>query len=117
MPGSFETRIEIYSPPYLFAGDRPTVTDAPTEVTRGSSFAVLTGGAEVTEARLIRPSAVTHQTDPEQRSVALDVTPRGDGSYDLGVPVEEGLTPSGWYMLVVLDDEGVPSPARWVHVG
>ena len=116
IPGQFETRIEIWSPPYLYAGERPTVTAAPEEVTRGTTFPVSTTG-EVTEARLLRPSAVTHQTDTEQRSVALDVTARTGGSgYDLSVPVEEGLTPSGWYMLVVLDGEGVPSPARWVHV-
>ena len=41
----------------------------------------------------------------------------GSGSYELGVPEEEGLTPNGWYMLVVVDEKGVPSPARWVHVG
>jgi hypothetical protein len=152
-PGTFETRIEIYSPPYLFAEDRPGITDAPEEVSRGSSFPVSTDG-EVAGARLLRPSAVTHQTDTEQRSVALDVTPvscpetgaetgaepaaepaadpaadghaadcpdgccgSGGGTYELGVPEEEGLTPSGWYMLVVLDGDGVPSPARWVHVG
>ena len=27
--GTFETRLEIYSPPYLFAGDRPELTEAP----------------------------------------------------------------------------------------
>ncbi|MDP9427589.1 MAG: galactose oxidase early set domain-containing protein, partial [Actinomycetota bacterium] len=117
IPGRFETRIKIYSPPYLFAGDRPAIVDAPEEITRGSSFAVSTEGADVAEARLLRPSAVTHQTDPEQRSVALDVRPTGTAAWELGVPEEEGLTPPGWYMLVVLDDNGVPSPARWVHVG
>lgn len=115
IPGEFETRIEVYSPPYLFAGDRPAITGAPEEVTRGAAFPVTTDG-EVAEARLMRPSAVTHQTDTEQRSVALEVRPAGAGSYELGVPEQEGLTPSGWYMLVVLDDDGVPSPARWVHV-
>jgi hypothetical protein len=136
--GTFETRMEIYSPPYLFAGDRPEITDAPEEVTRGAAFTVATDGAEVAGARLLRPSAVTHQTDTEQRSVALEVSPGscpddggehaaaghcpesgccGSDTVTLTVPEEEGLTPSGWYMLVVLDDEGVPSPARWVHVG
>jgi hypothetical protein len=115
-PGKFETRLEIYSPPYLFAGNRPEITDAPEKVGRGSSFPVTTDGADVAQARLLRPSAVTHQTDPEQRSIALEVQPAGTGTYELRVPEEEGLTPSGWYMLVVLDDEGVPSPARWVHV-
>ncbi|SDN38319.1 kelch motif-containing protein [Geodermatophilus sp. DSM 45219] len=116
MPGRFDTRIEVYSPPYLFAGDRPEVTEAPEEITRGSTVTIATEGADVASARLLRPSAVTHQTDPEQRSVALDVRPTGTGTYELGVPEQEGLTPSGWYMLVVLDDDGVPSPARWVHV-
>jgi hypothetical protein len=127
MPGHFETRIEIYSPPYLFAGERPQITDAPDEVVRGTTFPVTADTESVAAARLLRPSAVTHQTDPEQRSVALEVTPRpavhdaamsrpGDVTYDLSLPVEEGLTPSGWYMLVVLDDDGVPSAARWVHV-
>ena len=115
MPGEFETRIEIYSPPYLFAGARPTITAAPDEVTRGTTFPVSADGA-VTAARLMRPSAVTHQTDTEQRSVALAVTASATGGYDLGLDAAEGLTPSGWYMLVVLDAAGVPSPARWVHV-
>ena len=55
---------------------------------------------------------------PHQLAVlTLDVRPAGTGSYELGVPEEEGLTPDGWYMLVVVDSKGVPSPARWVHVG
>ncbi|RFU20832.1 radical copper oxidase GlxA [Geodermatophilus marinus] len=148
IPGTFETRIEIYSPPYLHAGERPALTAAPTEITRGSTFTV-TADTEVAEARLLRPSAVTHQTDPEQRSIALDVAPAGEeapagqehcpdgdhaaaghaadcpaggccgsdaGTYELSVPDEEGITPSGWYMLVVLDAAGIPSPARWVRV-
>jgi Domain of unknown function (DUF1929) len=114
--GTFETRIEIYSPPYLFAGDRPELTEAPEEIVRGGSFPVSADGA-VAEARLLRPSAVTHQTDTEQRSIALDVDAGPRDTFELTVPAEEGLTPAGWYMLVVLDDRGVPSPARWVHVG
>ena len=87
--GTFETRIEIYSPPYLFAGDRPELTAAPTEIIRGEAFAVSTDGA-VAEARLLRPSAVTHQTDTEQRSVALDVDGGPDDTYELTVPPRRG---------------------------
>ena len=39
-------------------------------ITRGESFTVAADGA-VADARLLRPSAVTHQTDTEQRSIAL----------------------------------------------
>jgi hypothetical protein len=116
MPGHFETRIEIYSPPYLYAGARPTVTAAPDEVSRGTTFPVTATGGDVAQARLMRPSAVTHQTDTEQRSIALDVTATSGDTYDLTLDEAEGLTPAGWYMLVVVNGEGVPSPARWVHV-
>jgi hypothetical protein len=34
----------------------------------------------------------------------------------LSVPAPKGLVPSGWYMLFVTDDRGVPSVARWVQV-
>ena len=33
-PGTFEKRIEIYSPPYLFQGDRPEIASGPEEVKR-----------------------------------------------------------------------------------
>lgn len=128
MPGEFETRIEIYTPPYLETGaERPEVTDAPESVQRGTTFDVeATSRHGIAEARLMRPSAVTHQTDTEQRSVALDVTgscaepASGEGtptcSVGLSLDDREGIAPSGPYMLVLVDKDGVPSPARWVTV-
>ena len=117
IPGQFEQRIEIYSPPYLYNGDkRPTITGGPAVVQRGTTNRFTTPDADrVMTARLIRPSAVTHTTDVEQRSVALDVTRRA-GAVDLSVPVKEGLVPSGWYMLFLMDAQGTPSIATWVQV-
>ncbi|NAZ84160.1 DUF1929 domain-containing protein [Kineococcus sp. R8] len=116
VPGTFEQRLEIYTPPYLHqGGERPVIDSVPdAPVQRGTTFHVGSSDA-VTTARLVRPSAVTHVTDTEQRSVALDVTPSA-GGYDLTLAPEEGLTPSGWYMLFLLDARGVPSVARWVQV-
>ncbi|MGA8209148.1 MAG: galactose oxidase early set domain-containing protein [Nocardioidaceae bacterium] len=129
VPGVFETRIEIYSPPYLHTGTpRPQVVDAPKVVKRGTTFRVKVSSEHgVAKARLLRPSAVTHQTDVEQRAVALDVTKRcrgrdsatccADGCrVDLSLDEREGITPSGRYMLVVDDELGVPSVATWVRV-
>jgi hypothetical protein len=59
---------------------------------------------------------VTHVTDVEQRSVALDVTKKPDGSLDLTLDKREGVVPSGWYMLFTLDAKGTPSVGRWVQV-
>ncbi|MEV4705779.1 galactose oxidase-like domain-containing protein [Actinoplanes sp. NPDC049316] len=115
-PGTFEQRIEVFSPPYLFKGDRPVIGGAPEAVQRGTTFAVATPDAgRVRTARLVRPSAVTHVTDLDQRSVALDITP-ATGGVALSVPKTRGLVPSGWYMLFLTDAEGVPSVGRWIRV-
>jgi hypothetical protein len=115
-PGTFERRIEIYSPPYLFQGDRPEIASGPEQVERGSSvwFGIPNVG-NVRSARLLRPSAVTHVTDVDQRSIKLDTSRNGDG-LDVTIPSSAGLVPSGWYMLFVTDLNGAPSKAHWVHV-
>jgi hypothetical protein len=115
-PGTFEQRIEVYSPPYLFRGKRPTIGHAPGEVARGSVFGVGSpDAARVASARLVRPSSVTHGTDTDQRSVALGLA-RRDGRLELRVPRQPGVAPSGWYMLFLVDDRGLPSVARWIRV-
>lgn len=63
----------------------------------------------------MRPSAVTHATDVEQRSIEL--TPhRRAGAVSVTIPDDPTLVPSGWYMLFVTDAHGTPSRAQWVHV-
>jgi hypothetical protein len=124
-PGTFETRIEIFTPPYLHTGtQRPQITAVngsreSVKVRRGTTFHVdaeARPGGKIVSARLLRPSAVTHQTDTEQRSVRLDITERPHG-YDLSLDKREGITPDGPYMLVLVDDLGVPSVGSWVEVG
>lgn len=112
----FEQRVEIYSPPYLFDGTQPAVTAGPDELVRGGRATFTLGGAgDVATARLMRPSAVTHATDVEQRTVALEATTDGD-QLTVTVPGEPGIVPDGWYMLFVSTAAGVPSQAKWVHV-
>jgi hypothetical protein len=116
IPGKFEQRIEIYSPPYLFQGDRPTISGGPVRVQRGQTVWLGTSDARaIKSARLVRPSAVTHVTDVEQRSIKLPFIPNGDG-IDVTIPNGAGLIPSGWYMLFVTDSSGAPSKAHWVEV-
>ncbi|WP_232323653.1 radical copper oxidase GlxA [Catenuloplanes japonicus] len=114
--GTFEQRIEIYSPPYLFKGARPEITGGPETIVRGKSARFLTPRpGEIVSARLVRPSAVTHVTDVDQRSIALPLTPES-GAVSLAVPEAAGLVPSGWYLLFVTTADGVPSTGRWVEV-
>jgi hypothetical protein len=113
----FEQRIEIYSPPYLFQpGERPAVTGAPAEVDPGATVHIaVPNAADIAKVRLIRPTAATHVTNLEQRSVAVDfaIDPQG---LTLTVPTGSGLLPAGPYMLFVINRNGVPSVGRWVMV-
>ncbi|MGI5149669.1 galactose oxidase-like domain-containing protein [Plantactinospora sp. CA-294935] len=114
--GSFDTRISIYSPPYLFKGARPVIqTLARTNWGYGSTQRI-TVNAAVTRASLIRPAAVTHSSDPNQRFVELPMTVNGN-TIDLNVTSNPNLAPPGWYMLFVHNANGVPSIAKWVKLG
>jgi Domain of unknown function (DUF1929) len=115
-PGRFEQRIEIYSPPYLFQGDRPQIVGGPEHVQHGQKVWFGSPQARsIRSARLVRPSAVTHVTDVEQRSIKLDFERNGDG-IEVQVPSNAGLVPAGWYMLFVADANGSASKAHWVQV-
>lgn len=117
--GSFEQRIEIFTPPSLHrAGtDRPALGEGPQELDQNGRVTFRTkDAATITKARLMRPSAVTHTTDVEQRSVALGLTKTKD-SVTVEVPLDRTLVPPGWYMLFVTDKDGISSEAKWVQVG
>ncbi|KAA0935078.1 radical copper oxidase GlxA [Streptomyces apricus] len=116
--GHFEQRMEIYTPPALHknAKSRPALGDGPQEVTGDGRATFATRHPErIANARLMRPSAVTHTTDVEQRSIALGLT-RTDDSVTVEVPRDRTLVPPGWYMLFVTDADGTPSEAKWIQV-
>ncbi|MCX4236395.1 kelch motif-containing protein [Streptomyces ortus] len=115
-PGKFEQRVEIYTPPYLFQGSRPTLSGGPKTVERGGTATFTSKhSSSIKSARLIRPSASTHVTDVDQRSIALDFEKTKDG-IEVTVPKSRNLVESGWYMLFVTDDQGTPSKAQWVKI-
>lgn len=115
-PGVFEQRIEIYTPPYLYRDSKPELTAGPKKIERGGTGLFTTQHAsKITSAKLMRPSAVTHVTDTDQRTIALEMKKSEDG-ITVSVPENRALVPSGWYMLFVTDDQGTPSEGMWVEV-
>lgn len=118
--GTFEQRVEIYTPPYL-QGDRagenrPALGEGPRKVDQNGRATFRAARPDrIAKARLMRPSAVTHSTDVEQRSVELKLT-KNKGSVTIEVPKDPALVPPGWYMLFVTDSAGIPSEAKWVRV-
>jgi hypothetical protein len=114
--GSFDNRLSIYSPPYLFKGARPAINTVANQNWAYGSTQQITVDSAVTSAVLIRPAAVTHSSDPNQRSVALPMTVNGN-NVGLNVTTNPNMAPPGWYMLFVTNAAGVPSVAKWVKVG
>jgi hypothetical protein len=108
---------QIYSPPYLFKGQRPTITSQPGVVAYGVGFsaAVVTDGSSIAKVALIRPAAVTHAFDHNQRYVPLTFSQSGN-MLSIAAPPNANYAPPGYYMLVVTDSKGVPSVASWVRV-
>ncbi|MFP3992184.1 kelch motif-containing protein [Streptomyces sp. E11-3] len=115
-PGKFEQRIEIYTPPYNYQGSKPTLSGGPESIKRGGTATFKSQhAASIRKARLIKPSATTHVTDVDQRSIELDLKKTADG-VEVTVPKNKDLVQPGWYMLFVVDDQGVPSEAVWVEI-
>ncbi|MFI9764922.1 galactose oxidase-like domain-containing protein [Streptomyces sp. NPDC051963] len=113
--GTWNHDVSIYTPPYLLKGERPTITSViDTEWTYGDTQRITVDRA-IAKAELIRPAAVTHSSDPNQRFVDLPLSVDGD-NVDLNVTSNPDLAPPGWYMLFAVDANGVPSVAKWVHL-
>jgi PKD repeat protein len=108
---------EIFSPPYLFKGPRPTITDAPSTVAYGGTFPVTTPEADdIGSVSLIRLGSVTHAFDANQRFQRLGFARSAEG-LTIAAPAIPEKTPPGHYMLFLLSTSGVPSVARIVRVG
>lgn len=106
--------VEIFSPPYLFRGPRPTIGAAPATLNWGQSFTITTPDI-ISKAVLIAPGATTHGNNMHQRYVPLAITPV-TGGVTATAPPSANVAPPGYYMLFVLNDLGAPSVAKWVRV-
>ncbi|MEP6651005.1 MAG: multicopper oxidase domain-containing protein, partial [Lapillicoccus sp.] len=81
-PSGFDNQLnmEIFSPPYLFMGPRPTVTTAPAGAGYGNAISIATPDEPtVASVSLLRPAAITHHTDAGARHIRLAITGRGGG--------------------------------------
>ncbi len=110
-----ERNHEIFSPPYLFKGARPTIASAPASVGLGETFAVATpNAAQVTDVRWIRLGSVTHAFDAGQRANTLTFSATATG-IDVTAPTSHNDAPPGHYLLFILNRNGVPSEGKVVR--
>jgi hypothetical protein len=114
--GGNNENCEIYSPPYIFRGPRPTIAAAPGRVGYGTPFAVQTGdAAHIDIVRLIRFSSVTHCNNMNQRARELAIVSRSASQLNVAIPANPNLLPPGPYLLFAVAS-GIPSIAKIVMV-
>jgi galactose oxidase-like protein len=114
--GVEEHRIEVFSPPYLFKGPRPSLALGRAHAAYGATLPATTS-APLREVNLVRPSATTHASNSEQRLLDVPFTGTGSLSLSLSLPDDPHLAPPGWYMVFGVGESGVPSVARWLRLG
>jgi len=112
----YDNTYQIYSPPYLSNGTRPTITNAPATVNYGQNFVITTPDASnINSVALIAPTATTHALNMTQRYVPLNFS-IGSGNVTAAAPQNGNLAPPGYYMLVIVSNTGVPSVASWIQI-
>jgi hypothetical protein len=107
---------EIFSPPYLFKGARPTIASVTPSVGYGQTFTVTTpNAAQITEVRWIRIGSVTHAFDFGQQAATLEFTRTATGVSVTAPASSRDATP-GHYMLFLLNRNDVPSKGKIVRI-
>jgi galactose oxidase len=114
---------QLFSPPYLFNPDgslaaRPSLSAVPKRVSYGQSFTVSTSNpSAIARGTLIRVSSVTHTFNAGQYIYPLSFTVVASTSLRTVAPPNGNLAPPGPYMLFLINQEGIPSMAKFVLVG
>jgi hypothetical protein len=108
---------EIYSPPYLFNGPRPTIASVSSSTVKvGQTVNVSTpDAANISQVTLIGLGSVTHAFNQNQRLNHLQFT-RISGGLLVTAPANGNIAPPGHYMLFLVNSSGVPSVASIIQV-
>ncbi len=114
--GNNTPQTEVFEPPYLFKGPRPTITAAPSSIAYGEAFLVETpDAASITQVTWLRLSSVTHAFNMNQRINRLAFA-SGASGLTVTAPADANLAPPGHYMLFLLDGTGVPSVGKIIQL-
>jgi hypothetical protein len=108
---------EIYSPPYLFKGPRPSVSGAPASAGYGTPITITTpDAATIATVALTALDSTTHTSNTDQHYVELPFS-RGANSLNVFTPASSSLAPPGFYLLWLVDSNGVPSMGKQIKIG
>ena len=73
--------------------------------------------AAIRRVALLRNGSVTHAFDYDQRYVGCTFTVTGAQEIKITAPPNSRVAPPGWYLLFLIDDQGVPSLGSFIRIG
>jgi hypothetical protein len=112
-----EKSIEIFSPPYLFRGDRPVITGFPEQIAYLQPFTIHVDQArQIGQVVLMRPEVLTHVTNTDQRLLELEFSAVNEEKLEVQGPPTRAHLPRGYCLLFVLNHDGAPSAGKFVKV-
>lgn len=116
-PATDQLNAQLYSPPYMFQGARPTITSAPSTIGHNSTMDIVTpNAAGISKVTMSTLASVTHTADWNQHFMELSFTRNGD-TLTVNTPANTNLAPENYYMIFIVDGNGVPSVAKIVKLG
>ena len=116
-PAPDQLNMQMYSPPYLFKGARPTISSLPATMRYDSTVDLVSPqAADITKVSLVSLASVTHTADWNQHFVDLSFTRTGD-TLTVNTPNSANLAPPNYYMVFAVNSNGVPSMAKVVKLG
>jgi uncharacterized membrane-anchored protein YitT (DUF2179 family) len=93
------------------------VTTAPSSMTYNQNYTLFSpSSSSIQKAALVAIGSVTHAFNMNQRYVPLTIVSKGSSSLVVTSPANANLAPPGYYMLFVVNSEGVPSVSRMIRV-
>lgn len=107
---------QLFSPPYLFAGTRPSIASAPVSAGYGQTVFVGTpDAASISKVTLLKQASVTHTNSMSQGFQTLSFTTTSTG-LNVTMPANANLATPGYYMLFILNGSGVPSVGSVIQI-
>ncbi|KAF7513644.1 hypothetical protein GJ744_007695 [Endocarpon pusillum] len=115
---------QLFEPPYLHKGPRPTIVSCPEVIEYNKDFTVTVGTNDLIEKiSLVRLGSVTHCRNMNQQLMFLDrVGKQEDWKVTIKAPANPNIAPPGHYMLFVLIKAkspfvgNIPSVSRIVRI-
>lgn len=112
-----QKNLELFKPWYFFESSRPEITNLPNEIHHNEKFKVrYSHDKAVNKVIIIRPSSVTHSLNTEQRLVELELLSRSTNELEVKTPPNGLVSPPGYYMLFLIDEEEIPSKSKFIRI-